>query len=141
MINAFILRYELLAMLQKSLGIYLFSDGSRSGAIAVLPDPDNGWNYPPQGTKVSGLEVIIKLPYPDLEANLGGDRAFEYSWEIHLKQWDSNKSLLEIIELLLTSLPSEYLLSGVTYIPVSDKLLAIEQCKFYLKEWAISVVP
>ena len=83
-------------------------------AIACLPDPDKGWNYPENGTKVSGLEVVIKQLYPDVSANLGGDRTFTNAWEIHLKQWDTNKSLVEVIGLLSGDLPSCYLIERVS---------------------------
>ncbi|WP_445634511.1 DUF3168 domain-containing protein [Nostoc sp. DSM 114161] len=135
MIEALTLRNDILAILANKLGTYTFpNNGGTTKAIACLPDPDKGWNYPENGTKVSGLEVVIKQPYPDVESNLGGDRTFVNSWEIHLKQWDTNQSLVEIIGLLSGELPSDYLIERVSPMPISDKLLTVEQCKIFIRE-------
>jgi hypothetical protein len=60
MIDILILRNDVFAILENLLGTYTFPDGSSTKAIACLPDPDKGWNYPENGTKTSGLEVVIK---------------------------------------------------------------------------------
>ncbi|MFK0731390.1 MAG: hypothetical protein ACFKPT_02735 [Gloeotrichia echinulata GP01] len=139
MIDILILRNDVLAIVENLLGNYTLSDGSSTQAIACLPDPDKGWNYPENGTKVSGLEVIIKQPYPDVEANIGGDRTFTNLWEIHLKQWDTNQSLVDVIGLLSGELPADYLIERVSPMPASDKLLTVEQCKLFIKEWSVSI--
>ncbi|MHC5828247.1 MAG: hypothetical protein ACYT04_73230, partial [Nostoc sp.] len=69
MINILILRNDVSLILENLLGNYKLPDGSNVSAIACLPDPDKGWNYPENGTKVSGLEVVIKQEYPDVSAN------------------------------------------------------------------------
>ncbi|MEH2201220.1 hypothetical protein [Nostoc sp.] len=143
MINALILRNDVFAVIKDLLGTYTFPDAyggklrTTSPSIACLPDPDKGWNYPENGTKVSGLEVVIKQPYPDVSANIGGDRTFINSWEIHLKQWDTNQSLLEAIGLLSSELPDYYLIERVSSMPSSDKLLTVEQCKIFIKDWQV----
>lgn len=139
MIDILILRNDVLAILANKLGDYRFPDGTTDKAIACLPDPDKGWNYPENGTKVSGLEVVIKQPYPDVSANIGGDRTFTNLWEIHLKQWDTNQSLVEVINLLGCELPDYYLMKRVSPMPASEKLLTVEQCKIFLEDWAVSV--
>lgn len=136
-IETLTLRNDILAILANRLGDYVFPDGGTDKAIACLPDPDKGWNYPENGTKVSGLEVVIKQPYPDVEANIGGDRTFTNSWEIHLKQWDTNQSLVEAIGLLSGELPADYLIERVSPMPASDKLLTVEQCKIFLRDWQV----
>ena len=138
MIDILILRNDVLAILVDLLGTYTFPDGSKIQAIACLPDPDRGWNYPENGTKVSGLEVVIKRNIPDVEANIGGDRTFTNLWEIHLKQWDTNKSLVEITGQLIGELPADYLIERVSPMPASDKLLTVEQCKIFLKDWHLT---
>lgn len=137
MINALILRNDVFTILENLLGIYTFPDGGIAKAIASLPDPDKGWRYPEEGTKVSGLEVVIKQPYPQVASNLGGDRTSAYTWEIHLKQWDTEATLNEVIEKLTWELPDQYLIERVSPMPASDKLLTVEQCKIFLKDWAV----
>lgn len=139
MIDILILRNDVLVIVENLLGTYTFPDRSTSPAIACLPDPDKGWNYPENGTKVSGLEVVIKQPYPDVSANIGGDRTFTNSWEIHLKQWDTQGSLVEVINKLSTELPAQYLIERVSPMTASDKLLTVEQCKLFIKEWSVSI--
>jgi hypothetical protein len=139
-IEAIILRADVLAILVDLLGTYTFPDRTTAPSIACLPDPGKGWNYPENGTKTSGLEVVIKQPYPDVSANIGGDRTFSNTWEIHLKQWDTNASLLEVINKLTNELPAQYFVDRVCPMPSSDKLLTVEQCKIYLKDWAVTVV-
>jgi hypothetical protein len=138
MIDILILRADVLTILEEILGTYTFPDRTTTKAIACLPDPEKGWNYPENGTKVSGLEVVIKQPYPEVESNIGGDRTFTNLWEIHLKQWDTNQSLVEVIGLLSGDLPANYLIERVSPMPASDKLLTVEQCKIFLKDWHLT---
>ncbi|WP_414755578.1 hypothetical protein [Anabaena sp. CCY 9910] len=138
MIDALILRNDVFAILEDLLGTYTFDGGSTDKAIASLPDPDSGWNYPPQGTKVSGLEVVIKSPYPETKSNLGGDRTHSYTWEIHLKQWDTRSTLEGAIFLLTNELPASYLIERVSKIPPNNQLLTVEQCKIFIKEWTVT---
>lgn len=138
MIDALILRNDILAILANKLGTYTFPNNSGiAQAIACLPDPDKGWNYPENGTKTSGLEIVIKQPYPDMQSNIGGDRTSMSTWEIHLKQWDTNQSLVEVIGLLSGDLPGYYLIDRVSTMPSNDKLLTVEQCKIFLKDWTV----
>ncbi|MFB2768581.1 hypothetical protein ACE1AT_04720 [Pelatocladus sp. BLCC-F211] len=136
MIDPLILRNDVFAILNQHIGTYSLN-GVTTEAIACLPDPDKGWNYPENGTKTSGLEVVIKQPYPDVSANLGGDRTSEYYWEIHLKQWDTTKSLVDAISLLIEKMPADYLVERTSIMPASDKLLTVEQCKIFIKEWSV----
>lgn len=137
MIESLILRNDVLAKLKNKLGKYILPKGATVEAICVLPDPERGWNYPEEGTKIVGLECVIKRPYPKATANLGAGITKEYCWEIHLKQWDSNQSLLDSNELLLDLFAGKYQLKQVTYIPSSDKLLTIEQSKIYIEEYQV----
>lgn len=137
MIEPLILRNELLTLLKNNLGKYILPNGAKIEAICVLPDPSRGWNYPEEGTKTIGLECIIKQPAPSPTPNLGGEITKEYCWEILLKQWDSNQNLLNLSETLLRFASEKYQLKEFTYIPPSNKLLTIEQCKITLEEYQI----
>lgn len=137
MIEPLILRNELLALLKNDLGRYALPKGANIEAICVLPDPSRGWNYPEEGTKIVGLECVIRQPYPSPSPNLGGGITKEYIWEIHLKQWDSNQDLLNLSESLLKFASEKYQLKQFIYVPPSDKLLTIEQCKIYLEEYQV----
>ncbi|MBD2437336.1 hypothetical protein [Nostoc sp. FACHB-110] len=139
MIDPINFRNDILAILGNKLGNYTFPDGGTTTAIATLPDPDLGYQYPPHGTKTSGLEVVIKRPYPEAEGNLGGDRTLSYTWEVHLKQWDTQDSLIEAIGLLSGDLPGDYSIERVSFMPPSEKLLTVEQCKIFIQEWAVAV--
>lgn len=61
-------------MLSAQLGTYDLGNGQTKPAIAVLPDPDYGMNYPPPGVSVTGtgLEVVLVLPRLAAEMALGG---------------------------------------------------------------------
>jgi hypothetical protein len=137
MIDPLILRNHILVKLEPYLGKYILPSGTQLPAISVLPDPKNGWNYPEDGTKTNGLECVIKKPMPLGESTLGGGMSKEFAWEIHLKQWDSNQSLLEAGKILLDSLSLEYQINRNTYLPASDKLLTIEQYKVYIVDYEI----
>lgn len=139
MIDPLTLKDDIFAIVSPYLGTYTFPDSDTGAAIAIIPDPDYGWNYPENGTKVTGLEVVIKQPYPDVSPNIGGDRTKEYVWEIHLKQWDTNKDLRSVIDSLTSELSADYLIERVSYMPPSDKLLTVEQCKVFIKVWAMVV--
>ncbi|MBD2771138.1 hypothetical protein [Iningainema tapete] len=134
MIDPLVLRASIKIILESQIGTYQFR-GGMTEAIAILPDPQLGWQYPEQGTKVTGLEVVIKQPVPEVQSNIGGDRTKEYAWSIHLKQWDTTKSLRQAVDLLIDNLPGEYFIERVSMMPASDKLLTVEQCKIFLKEW------
>lgn len=137
MIDLLILKEDVFVKLKSLIGQYTFPEGGTGYAIAILPDPDSGWLYPGHGTKVTGLEVVIKEPYPEVSSNIGGDRTKSYDWEIHLKQWDTTKTIKEAIQLLVNELPSVYRIERISLMPASNKLLTVEQCKIYIKEWVL----
>jgi hypothetical protein len=136
MIDPLILKDDVFAKLKTLIGTYTFPGGDTGYAIAILPDPDSGWLYPEQGTKVTGLEVVIKQPYPEVSPNIGGDRTNSYTWEIHLKQWDTTQTTREALEILTSELP-QYRIERVSIMQANDKLLTVEQCKIFITEWAL----
>ena len=139
MINPLALQTDIIAIIGDSLGQYFLPglSGTVKQAIAILPDSEYGWQYPPNGTKATGLEVLIKLPYAEVEPLIGGDRTKTYTYEIHIKQWDDRKTVREALDKLTSELPNIYLIERVAIIPASEKLLTIDQCKFFVTEWAI----
>lgn len=139
MIDPVKLQADIIKIIGDSIGQYLLPglSGTVKQAIAILPDSEYGWQYPPNGTKATGLEVLIKLPYAEVEPLIGGDRTKTYTYEIHIKQWDDRKTVREALDKLTSELPNIYLIERVAIIPASEKLLTIDQCKFFVTEWAI----
>lgn len=82
------LKQRIIEELDGIIGTYTLLNGQTIPAIAV----DQG-NYPPQGTQVSGLEVVI-LPQADnaISPLLGG-RMWEITSMVILKQWGEGTTL------------------------------------------------
>lgn len=134
MIDALVLRSDIIALLGNLLGTYSFPDnGGTDHAIAVLPDADAGWNYPPSGTKITGVEVVIVRPYPGVSPLLGGDRTKTYVWHITLKQWSSASNLLAATEALVNGL--DYFISDPIPAPPNAGLGILEQVKIDIAEY------
>lgn len=134
MIEPLILRNDIITLLGNLLGTYTFPDnGGTDHAIAILPDADAGWNYPPSGTKIAGVEVVIVRPYPDASQLLGGDRMKTYTWSLTLKQWDSRGDLLDATESLVNGL--DYFISKSIPAPSSAGLGSLEQVKIDITEY------
>lgn len=102
MIDALELRNQLASLLAGQIGIYKI-DGVESPAIAIMPDPDLGWNYPPAGTEVSGIEVVITCPINDYTPLMGGGMA-PSTWEVRVKQQEQNGSLHTVVNVLVPAL-------------------------------------
>lgn len=102
MIEALTLRTQVAELLNTQIGSYSL-EGITAVAIAVLPDPDVGYNYPPAGTVVSGLEVVIMQPVNDYVGMMGGGMA-PATWEIRLKQHDGDRNLVAIANSLVPAL-------------------------------------
>lgn len=102
-ITALTLRSHLTSILTTHIGTYTFQSGATSDAIAVLPDNQHGYSYPPPGTNVVGIEVVIIRPTPTTSLRLTG-YASRKTWEIHLKQWDRSKNLVQATEVLVQGL-------------------------------------
>lgn len=126
------LRSQILELLQDLIGTYRYSDGYTEPAIAVIPDDDRGYEVPGNGTRTEGIEVLISRPAPEVRHFLAGDRQLTYRWIITLKQWDSSKSLLDAIDILVQEL--DYLISSPKLVPPNAALGIIEQCSFFITE-------
>jgi hypothetical protein len=131
-IDAFALKQEIAVLLNGLVGRYK-DEGWEEDAIAVLPDPDYGYDFPNNGTVTEGMEVVILRPYPKVSSLFGG-RQMQYRWQIVLKQWDSQSSLLDAVEALVGGLESHMLTSPVLVPPDPGRGI-IEQVRFEIFEW------
>lgn len=95
------LRKKILKILEIDLGEYVFANGKSVPAISI----DNNGEYPPSGTKITGLECVI-IPLNNLIATrMCGSKQIKYQSDILLKQWDSTKNLIRAVEKLIAGLP------------------------------------
>ena len=96
------LRQAILEALASVIGTYHFPRGGSAKALSILPDPDYGYDYPPSGTRIEGLEVVV-LPATDASAvpMLRGKRRWQTSTQIFLKQWDSKNDTVAATELIV----------------------------------------
>lgn len=76
-------------------------------AIAVVPDPELGYNYPPLGTAIDGLEVRIRVPLVGLQPLLGNQPMRSPKWEIRLLQRDYNRSAIQAASELIGKLSTD----------------------------------
>ena len=71
------LRAKIIGLLGDSLGTYQTKVRQNvivMSAIADLPDPKYGYNFPPAGTTINGLEVVIEtLNTDDLQLYINND--------------------------------------------------------------------
>lgn len=126
------LRSSLINLLSGILGTYKFPDRTTDSAISILPHKTHGWNFPPSGTEVSGIEIIIVRPPPAIKELLGG-RQKKYEWALTLKQWDGKGNLLEAIEKITDGL--DYLLTSPRLIPPNPALGSLESAKLEIIEY------
>lgn len=132
MISVTTLRSQVLTLLTGLIGTYSYSNGDTAPALAVLPDPNKGWNYPLSDCVTTGIEVVITQPYPSVTPAYGG-KVKPLRWDITLKQWNGDGSLLEAVAALIDGL--DYLLSPLRLVPPNPNLGIIEQASFQILEW------
>lgn len=130
--DALLLRSLLLSLLEADLGIYNFDNGLTAPAIAVLPDTDHGYNFPPADTDSQGLECLIFQPLKGWVSLLGNGGAVPCRWEIRLQQWDGNQNLLAVANALVPVLARSPELaycqfSKPVYIPPNREKEILEQ--------------
>lgn len=103
--DALSLRNQLQMLLDGQIGHYTLSNGQRVLAIAVLPDPEVRYAYPPPGTAIEGLEVVIMQPFAQFTPLLGNQGMQPATWEIRLKRWEGAQgNLIEIANTLIPQL-------------------------------------
>lgn len=110
------LRAKIIILLGESLGTYQVKVGQRvsqMSAIADLPDPKYGYNFPPAGTTINGLEVVIEpLTTDDLQLYISNEYGTCYGSKVTLKQWDVSLTTRDGTE-KLKALPSVRKISPV----------------------------
>ena len=108
MITPASLRSLIFRTIGSQIGSYRLPDSEGvTPAIAVLPDPDLGYNYPPTGTITTGLEIRIRTPLHMIEPLLGNVPMVSPRWEIRLLQRDVNGSAIATANALLPVLSRE----------------------------------
>ncbi|MBD2570055.1 hypothetical protein [Anabaena lutea] len=119
MSDALELREFVYISLASLLGIYKFTDGTQTPAIAVISG--NGELYPPEGTQVTGLEVVIFTPTLAPAALLQGYKVKE-QWVIHLKQWTVGMSVQLALDSLLSAELEGFVISQIVEIPADYRM-------------------
>ena len=117
------LRDRLKVVLEGFIGTYRFPNGQETQAIAI----DYNATYPPPGTVIEGLEVVI-IPRSFLGiSGLLGSKLATYQTDVLLKQWDSRDDTFCATDLIIGSIP-ELLNVGPRVIP-NGELQNIEQIR------------
>lgn len=113
--NAIELRSQIELALSGMIGSYRLPNGMVTPAIAVLKSYDV---YPPEGTKITGLEVVIMYPTALPTATFEGYKV-ERNWTVYLKQWDRQGSLIDVVRSFF-SIPS--FVKKLIFVPPSESL-------------------
>ncbi|QSJ14598.1 hypothetical protein JYQ62_22120 [Nostoc sp. UHCC 0702] len=117
--DALLLRSIVTSALAGFLGTYTFTNGQSVVALAVIAN--NGEIYPPEGTKVSGLEIVIYHPYLSPKPLLQGHKVKE-TWVIHLKQWQQGKGVQEALRAFLSSNLSDFITEEIAEVPADVRM-------------------
>jgi hypothetical protein len=96
------LKAQVIDVLDTLLGTYTLPNGDIVPAIAV----DNG-NYPPQGTKVEGLEVVIVPQLDTVFSPMIDGREWKLTSVIVLKQWGVSGTTLGAMEKIIPLLGNQ----------------------------------
>lgn len=94
------IRCWILDALPDDLGAYRWQDGRTIPAITIIGNRQQ--QHPPAGVEVSGLEVVIFYPEPDMMPLMGYFQNSD-NWAILLKQWDSKSNTLEAKDKLMVT--------------------------------------
>lgn len=95
------LRDRLKVVLNGYLGTYRFPNGQETEAIAI----DYNATYPPPGTVIEGLEVVI-VPRSSLGiSGLIGGKSVTYQADVILKQWDVTQDTFCATDLIIGAIP------------------------------------
>lgn len=137
MITARELRSHITTILADYIGKYTWNGGSVATAVAILPDNKHGFSYPPPGTTVEGIEVVIIRPVPATKLLLSGyiGRA---TWEIYLKQWDRSANLIDATEKLIVGLNRlNYAFESPVRVPPNERMNGLESVRTAVYEYSI----
>lgn len=134
MLTKYELRQAIETALGDLLGTYTLPDGATEiDAVSILPDSVLGYDYPPPGTVISGLEVAVLWDSELTTQPLTGQGNYTTSVvRIELKQWDESATLSAAIDALIATFGGAITI-GPRILPV-DSLGNIETCSITLSQ-------
>lgn len=139
MITALDLRSHIETILADYIGDYTRNGNGNSKAIAILPDNKHGFNYPPPGTTVTGIEAVIIRPIPAVKMLLNKQYVGRATWEIYLKQWDRSSNLIDATEELIVGLNKlDYAFESPVRVPPNERLNGLESVRTAVYEFLMS---
>ncbi|MDJ0723727.1 MAG: hypothetical protein QNJ38_01285 [Prochloraceae cyanobacterium] len=111
-------------------------------AIAILPDPNFGYDYPPDSYRAIGIEIVVRETMPKHTPLLNQQAIEEEIWEIYLKNWEETiedaKGELKLLNmgktLALNLTRNGVLFSNSDVIPGNEELNLRPQIKFVLRQ-------
>lgn len=115
------------------LGIYKLNEDVWD-AVAILPDDLMGWEYPPSGTSVEGIEIVVVRPYAEILNTLDNDRIIRNRWKITIKQWDVTRNLVDLVG-RISDLMEIYLITSIKVIPPDEQKGIVESINFDVLEY------
>lgn len=125
------------------LGNYISNgNGATVKAIAILPDIEYGFDYPPEAWNAEGIEVVIVETFPKHE-NLLNRQAIEYEkWNVFLKNWETSQdepSGDALLQQLGRTLALAFTREGILFtnsdvIPGNEEMNIRPQIKFELSQ-------
>ena len=128
--------------LDGSIGNYSFNN-TEIKAIAILPDRQWGYDYPPDNWTTKGLEIVIIQPVPKTINILNRQLFKNYRWEIYLKNWEEDNSepageieLIEASDLLANKLAENgYLFDSPKFILGNEQLSLNNYVHFIINDF------
>ncbi len=135
---------NLVDWLSDDIGIYQ-ENGNTSNtlpAIAILPDPIFGYDYPPDSYRALGIEIVVRETMPKHTNLLNRQALSEEIWEIYLKNWSETienvsgeVKLLNMGKTLALNLTRNgVLFKNSDVIPGNEELNLRPQIKFVLRQ-------
>ena len=83
-------------------GQYAFAGGLSAPALTIVGN--RAKQSPTPGTEVSGLECVVFYPEPQ-DNQLMGSISVSDRWEVQIRQWDINKTILDAKDSAIASCP------------------------------------
>lgn len=121
-------------------GYYRLPSGQTVAAIAVLPDPEVGYSYPPAGTKIVGIECVIYLPLNGIAPILGGVMV-PARWDLRLRAHDDSvKDLIPVANQITPELAKRLncVMSNPSQIPANPSWGLLEQIVIRFSEYSLA---
>ena len=83
-------------------GQYAFAGGLSAPALTIVGN--RAKQSPAPGTEVTGLECVVFYPEPQ-DNQLMGSISVSDRWEVQIRQWDVNKTILDAKDSAIASCP------------------------------------